>query len=680
MHVTHASAARALARHLSTLGFFTFAAVVMTWPLAPNLRTAAAHPADPCITSWILDWGFHALTHHPSRLFHANIFHPLPYTFAFSENMLGVLLMLFPLFAMNVPLLTLHNIAILGGYTTAGYAASLLGRHVTGSTAAGLAGGFFFAFVPWRFSHLTHLQHLWTMWLPLLILALLRLREQPTRKRAIALGACFVMNGLTNLHWLAFGSAAAALCVAIAAFAGSRAERRRFVLLAAAAIAGGTILLAPMLYPYWRAGRIYPMRGDAGETLHYSATPSSWLIPSLHNRFYGPRFNDDTVDPERWAFPGLIGPILATIGAIVTWRRSPLTAAIGIALIALGFLGSLGLHTAFGRILFDYVPLFRGIRVPARWAMIAYLGVAMLASAGALAIARRRWMHAVVVALLFVELRAMPIRWYLSTGETPPVYAWLAQQQIVGAVMELPPDQPNVYAAMFWSHLHHKPLLNGVSGYKPAHYAVLEADWRTTPIPRSFFERVRQLGGTVIIVHHDRLGTRAGAARAALDDEVRRGRLALVGAFGNDVVYAPPTMRLSRPEPKTLPVTGALLHPVHWEEVTGPLEVNGRVAAPHGVAHVILHFDNGRTRYDARVDNGRFTRVFASRPSNVRPDTDLQVEIVGNDGERRRLRQVWLRWRRPGERLQEKPLPQTSDLGPYLVHPRHGDHLRRPQM
>lgn len=653
------------ARHLALLAFFALAAVLMTWPLAPNLRVAMAHPADPAITSWILDWGYHALTHDPARLFHANIFHPLRYTFAFSENMLGVLLVLFPLFAAKVPLLMLHNLAILAGFATAGYAAALLGRHVTGSTAAGIAGGVFFAFVPWRFTHLTHLQHLWTLWLPLLVLALLRLRERPTRGRAIAFAAAFVMNGLTNLHWLAFGSTAAAVCVVVAACTG--ANRNRFAALAVTALAAGTFLLAPLLYPYSRAGKLYPLRGDAGETLHYSATPASWLIPSLHNRLYGPHFNDGSVDPERWAFPGILGPLLAAIGAVAFWRRSRLAVAIALALIVLGFLGSLGLHTPFGRLLFDFVPLFKGIRVPARWAMIAYLGISMLAAAGALTLARRRWISALLILLLLLELRAMPIRWYLTTGDTPQVYTWLAQQTVRTAVLELPPDQPNVYPAMFWSHLHHKPLLNGVSGFKPPHYARLEQEWAMTPVPPSFFARARSLGAGIVIVHEQRIGA---AGQAALDEEVRHGRLTRIGQFGHDAVYALPALPLRRLEPVAASLAGELLHPVHWESVTGALTVEGRVAGRGAdrVQRVLLRFDNDRTEYEAPVRNGTFRRVFAARPTNIRADTDLQVEIIARGGERKRLPQVWLRWGRPGERLQDAPLPQTADLGPYVVH------------
>jgi hypothetical protein len=442
----------------------------------------------------------------------------------------------------------------------------------------------------------------------------------------------------------------------------------------------GTLLLLPLLEPYRRARDLYGMRGDAGETLQYSAQPSDWMIASLHNRLYGPRLNDGTVDPERWAFPGLLGPLLALIGAMTAFRRSPRFVAIGVALVLLGFAGSLGLHSPFGRFLFEHVPLFRGIRAPARWAMIAYLGIAMLASLGALAVARRRATYAVLLALLFVELRAAPIRWYLATGQTPPVYRWLARQQLRGAVVELPVDQASAYRAMFWSHLHHHPLINGVSGFKPPEQAAIEEEWALTPIPPSFAAGLRRRGASAFIVHTADLGARAAAANTWLQQEVGRGALVRFATFGSDVVYAAPEQvsSLTAPGPQPAHVAGLLLHPVHWEEITGALQVDG-TASPDA-RKVILHFDNHRTRFEAEVRDGRFTRTFATRPPSVRADTDLQVELIGARGDRTLLPQVWLRWRRPGERLPDGPLPQTADLGRYLVHPRHQDGIDRPRM
>src|SRR5205085_4182092 len=96
--------------------------------------------------------------------------------------------------------------------------------------------------------------------------------------------------------------------------------------------------------------------------------------------------------------------------------------AIGVALIwtVWGFLSSLGANFFLNRWLHDYVLLFQSIRLPSRWAMICYVGLAVLAGIGASRLARRasrRGARPRVAALVFVfvaaalvfELRAFPL-------------------------------------------------------------------------------------------------------------------------------------------------------------------------------------------------------------------------------------------------------------------------------
>src|SRR5258706_822637 len=56
---------------------------------------------------------------------------------------------------------------------------------------------------------------------------------------------------------------------------------------------------------------------------------------------------------------------------------------LGVGWVVIGFLGSFGMNFIFHRALYRFVPLFQSIRVPARWAMICYVGLAVLAGGGA---------------------------------------------------------------------------------------------------------------------------------------------------------------------------------------------------------------------------------------------------------------------------------------------------------
>src|SRR4051812_41898121 len=78
---------------LSTLfgaALFMALAVLMTWPLAPNLTTAVADPGDPFIHICILDWDWYATLHQPLHLFDAAAYYPAKYSLAYSESMVGI--------------------------------------------------------------------------------------------------------------------------------------------------------------------------------------------------------------------------------------------------------------------------------------------------------------------------------------------------------------------------------------------------------------------------------------------------------------------------------------------------------------------------------------------------------------------------------------------------------------
>ena len=76
---------------------FLALSVGMTWPLVLNLGRAVSDPGDPYLNIWILDWDWWATFHAPLSLFHANAFHPAQDSLAFSENLYGVAMLLFPL-------------------------------------------------------------------------------------------------------------------------------------------------------------------------------------------------------------------------------------------------------------------------------------------------------------------------------------------------------------------------------------------------------------------------------------------------------------------------------------------------------------------------------------------------------------------------------------------------------
>src|SRR5947209_3676469 len=520
---------------------FLILSVVLTWPFVKNLRTAVPDMGDPLLNAFIIDWDLYAFTHNPLHLFDAPFYQPALYTLAYSENLTAVALLMLPFHLLGAAPLTAYNIAFLVGFAMSGYGASVLARVCGRSLFASMVAGVFFAFCPFKMDHLSHIQIIWSGFLPLMFAALFAYWRQPTTLRAVLLGAAFVMNGLTNIHWLLFGSFTLAVTIVFLAIVEWRDWKMLLGVIAAIAIASA--LLLPFLIPYRVVSKAYGMKRSPDEVAFYSATWEDWLFATPRNLMYGHIPKDADSHAERKLFPGAM-PLFLAIAALlmirpVEERRPRLSTALtdrgrrlsstgivraldvlivlfafatyigatatefkihlfhrefisidnaalpafyliiaivvrlmlrlprafggpektlrdwfaesrftteewsGLIWIAIGVIGSLGLHALLHSFLYRHVEAYRSLRVPARWAIIAYLGLIIWSSLGVDLLLRARrgfqWSAAAtaiaILALLDVSSR---VRWQQIVIEPDPVYEWLRTAPLRGLVLELP--------------------------------------------------------------------------------------------------------------------------------------------------------------------------------------------------------------------------------------------------
>lgn len=645
-------------RHASAALLFALLSIAMTWPLAPNLTRAVSDPGDPYILVWTLDWNWWATLRQPLELFHANVFHPSPYALALSENVYGISILLFPLRMLGMAPLTAYNVAMIGGFAFCGFAAYLLGSHLTRSWAAGLAAGVFYAFVPFRFVHLPHLQHVWGGWLPMMLFALLLYAEKPSRRRAAFFAAAFVMNGLTNIHYLFFGALAVAVTAVLLL---PRDTWRTLAIATAIALA----VLTPFLLPYAAVAKLYDLQRTVEDLERFSATLGHWL--------------PHEGEPELRLHPGMLALVAAVAAfAVDRSRRARSTRWLALLWIAIGVAGSLGIHFEFHTFLYGAVPGFRAIRVPARWAVIAYIGLAILIAVATAALARRHRVAALLVPAVFVaHLWQAPIRWYLADPEPPAVHRWLAGQTLAGGVVELPMDVlSSDYEAMFRATAHHKPIVNGVSGFHPPHRMEISALSNATPVPDALVDRLRELRVELIIVHGDLLGARGPEVRAWLERELARDRISYVGRFDtrieSDWVFRAggdgprqgddELAGFLRGDP---PCAGSLMGTLDYPPFNmtfdrGTAIFSGWVVSHHGVRAVDLWFGNRRVRIPAElrddpllgercagrpgVTRKRFVAVIGTRPEKLRRETDVLVEVTDERGVATVYDNRWITW------------------------------------
>jgi hypothetical protein len=650
-----------LKRDLSAAAFFVALAVAMTWPLVRVITRGVAYPGDPFHLTWVLDWDWYATLHQPLHLFQANIFYPTRDALAYSEHLYGIAIFLFPLRAIGVGALAAHNIAVLIAFAFSGFGAYLLGRAVTGNTLAGLVAGIFYAYLPWRFIQLPHLQSLWAGWIPLLLLALIHCGRKTGWRSALLFGGAFLMNGLSNLHYFAFGSIAAMLSVPIVIV-----DRRQWMRIAGAT-AIACALLTPFLAPYARVGHKAGMQRTWTEVKGWSARPGDWVNPTsrLYRRWFDPR-----PDPELWLFPGFLGIAVAGAG-IVAGRHDRKMLALALLWTGIGFTGSLGVHTFFHRFLFGYVPGFRSIRVPARWAIDAYLGMSMLIAFAASWLTTRWKFAGVGLAVIFlIELDSAPVRYFCTNPDVPAIYRWLRAQK--GPIVELPMDAAHAYSYLRFATEHHLPTVNGLSSFVPPRIFELEEKWSDPARRAELLDQLQAMGVRLVIVHGDAVPPPEREwLRRALD----AGRLSFVRRFDDgisgDWVFAftgsqlrdVQLERFLRGEYTYNEATfGVLDYPRPDEYVRGNALFSGWALSPYGIREVNLLFEDGGVRipttlraepsltsslpwYDA-TRQPRFLASFNRRPRGVYRDTDVQVEIIDGRGQRTLLEGRWFTWER----------------------------------
>ncbi len=213
--------------------------------------------------------------------------------------------------------------------------------------------------------------------------------------------------------------------------------------------------------------------------------------------------------------------------------------------------------TLYG-IFFHYVPGFDGVRVPARFGMIAAFGLAVLAGCGCAALGRTRrarWLAAAAGLLIVAEGCAVPIPINLNeptykqtelaglpgelapNGAPPAVYKFVERLPASSVLLELPLGEPVFDARyMFYALGHGHPLVNGYSGGAPAPYLLLaEAIQNFSTEPGRARRAVLASGATHVIVHE--AGYNAGRGQRVTEWLLSSGAH-LAGTFGSDHVLA----------------------------------------------------------------------------------------------------------------------------------------------
>jgi hypothetical protein len=384
------------------------------------------------------------------------------------------------------------------------------------------------------------------------------------RARLLALfGAATLVQGLSHGYYIFFFAVLFACWLAW--FVDWRRAPRRGL-----AIAGfwalASVPLVPILWTYREVQHGLGLSRSLSEMMKYSANwPSFANIPPM--LAFWPDVHAET--GEHYLFTGVtvIALLLAGTAAAFYQRRgrwirravetrSPLLfyalAALLMYALAMGPAPPESGLRAVARpyTLLAWLPGFSGLRVAARFTMLAVLCLTTAAGVG-LARMRDAWPQlryaAVVLAcaglILDGWMQPMPLGVPPGRLELPHVPG--------AALLELPADDARVsIAAMYRSMAHRYPLINGYSGYTPPHYVILGESMRRDD-PSAVLELAR--GRPLILVVSDRYDPAGDYRRLveALPDVERHG----AGSGGAHYVLRPRPRALVPPAGATLPFT-----------------------------------------------------------------------------------------------------------------------------
>jgi len=585
-------------RPLAVVAVYIAAGCIITWPLAIHLRDrlgAPVGPGDPFLNLWILGWGLRAWTTDPmsvltGRVFNANIFYPAENTLAYSDHFLLQSLALSPVYALTHDVVLAYNLLVVGSIALSGLAMHAFARVVTRSRTGALAAGLAWACWPYRTAHLLHIQLQALYFMPLALLCLHRLAAGRRWRDAGLLALTTALQTVATVYYgLMTAIALAVSGVVLAWSTGQFSSQRLWTRLMAAAVLA-TVLAAPVLVPYARSQQAEGFGRTLYEASNHSASLRSYIQVPPSNLVYGatgllaprrtPRGGRDTTGVEHDLFPGAAVILLSLVAVRRQWYRDarPLVLS-SLALVLVGGILSFGPEgiRALYAALHENVYGFQAVRAPARFAVIAMLGLVVLAGLGVRTVAAMKntgskWI-APLLAVLMIEYMNTPLPLAAAPPRSTPVGQWLRAAPEPGAVVYLPltADVENT-PYMVQSLEHGRPIVNGYSGQRPAFYAAVVEGLASMPSPEAF-AMLKELDVRFVVSRSTIAG--AGSSSSPLVERARLGDGVIyelqwtpeVEASLNEVTAPPP------PPPGVAPfaATETAVYEVRWD--SGPLNL-----------------------------------------------------------------------------------------------------------
>jgi hypothetical protein len=555
------------------LGVFAVLAFAMTFRSLGRFGShVVGDSGDAVLVLWILGWVQHAIPHGWDAIWNANIFSDAQNTLAYAEAMLPVAVVAWPLRVLFGTTIG-FNVLALATQTAALWFMYRLALRLTRSWTASFVAALAFAFATPLLQQVWHAQLMLTSFLvPLTVLLVVRYFDVPTPARGAAIGVALGVLATSATYYgtmMAVATAVLALGWLVVFRPPDLARYLRGLAVGAAVAAVITVPVALHYIdlqqdPHFRRGADEQFQAHIEDFL--SPVPDNYLLTKI------PQFEVRSLQGgvESHLFPGIVALAFGALGLVVLVRavrrpRAPDESAepsesaqssesgattgedarrdARVALL-IALAGLVSLVLAFGdstmifghevplpfKVLRHFVPGFSGIRVTARFTVMAQCALALLAAFGLRALFARLGRRVALVALVLISAfvvaetaRELPMT-RVPEGATVEAVNHALARRGDGTVAELPMkgatdgvawayvESPRQYLSLIDDH----PRVNGYSGFTPEGFEQLAATVDTFPSAKSLAALARH-DVRYVVLRTRLVGDQVPALRAQLD-------------------------------------------------------------------------------------------------------------------------------------------------------------------
>ncbi|OIO18111.1 hypothetical protein COV56_00310 [Candidatus Kuenenbacteria bacterium CG11_big_fil_rev_8_21_14_0_20_37_9] len=509
----------------SKIFLFLLFLIIAVWLVAiplKNIGSVLPSGGDPYLVTYIWSWEMRQIPIDIARLFDANIFAPFKNTLAFTEHMLGSLILAWPIFLISKNIVLTFNLVSLLSFAIAGLGMYLLAYYLSKNKLASLVAAFIYAFAPIKIHHLEHI-NLSGMWLPYFFLSLEKFFNKQTWKNSWLLFICAMLVFLNAMQYFLF------LPLVIILFFLKNILAKRFVFSRDVLIKFFIFILfflviaIPLYLPYLQIQHELGFKRDIRTIEGLSPDLADYFIsPFFYKYFYPSLFGE-------WAIgPGLFVIFLLLAASIYIYKK---TGAFQDYLIyyligLIAFLFSFGYFIQFTRadpsglvgpwaFFYHFIPGFDGVRAIGRYSIFLLLSAAVIIAIGLSALFKQKIHNfkkriiltlALIVLLLLEFSYVQPIKYMPVSIGTPLIYDWLKNQSEANIYLEMPAaenyfsqDFDSFYT--FYAGRHFKKIVNGYSGYAPSAYERLNGE--LVHFDMGDIQLIKDYGATHIIFHFD---------------------------------------------------------------------------------------------------------------------------------------------------------------------------------